>query len=289
MSRLPYRIIATALASALGLAACVTPSPQTTAAAVRLDPATGVPEVRAGVLAGYLADDQLPDSLALLPPPPAPGSPAHALDDAVAAGAWSLRDTPRWQQAIHDADLNFPQAATLYTCALGAEINPADTPHVYVLLRRLRSDASNATRAAKNHYQRPRPFVANAQDLCTPEARDGLAGNGSYPSGHTAIGWAWALVLAELAPQHSDAILARGRSYAESRMVCNVHWNSDLIGGRHMASAVVARLHAEPAFQRDLAAARGEIAAQQAQARALPAHCASEAAALAITLPVPAL
>ena len=277
------------LASAvLALAACSstpTGSPQATTG---IDPATGVPEVRAGVLAGYLAADQVPDSLALLPPPPAAGSAAFAHDQAVAAGAWSLHGSPRGQQAITDADLNFPQAAGLYTCALGVAINAQDTPHAYLLLRRLRSDASNATRAAKNHYQRPRPFVTNQQDLCTPEGRDGLASNGSYPSGHTAIGWAWALVLAELAPERGDALLTRGRQYAESRMVCNVHWNSDLVAGRHMASAVVARLHAEPAFQHDLAAARQELAAQYAKGEPLPAQCASEAAALSIALPVSA-
>ena len=282
-------LTATSVLLALGLAACTSGPTTAPLANTAIDPATGVPEVRAGVLAGYLADDQLPDSLALLPPPPAPGSAGFAHDQAVAQAAYALRDTPRWQQAIIDADLDFPQAAGIYTCALGTQISVEQTPHTYLLLRRLRSDASNATRAAKNHYQRPRPFVTNQQGLCTPEGHDGLASNGSYPSGHTAIGWAWALVLAELAPQHSDAILARGRSYAESRMVCNVHWNSDLIGGRHMASAVVARLHAEPAFLRDMAAARQELAAQYAKGEPLPKHCADEAAALATPWAVPAL
>jgi len=36
----------------------------------------GVREIRPGVLAGYLAKTALPDSLALLPPPPALGSAA---------------------------------------------------------------------------------------------------------------------------------------------------------------------------------------------------------------------
>lgn len=270
------------------LSACATGPAAQAASATAIDPALGVPEIRAGVLAGYLPKEQAPDSLALLPPPPAPGSAAFAHDEAASA-AYSLRGTPRWEQAIVDADLQFPQAANLFTCALGAQISEEKTPHAYVMLRRLRSDASQATGAAKDHYNRPRPFVAHDQDICTPAGRDGLAGNGSYPSGHTAIGWAWALVLAELAPQHSDALLARGRNYAESRMVCNVHWNSDLVAGRHMASAVVARVHADPAFQRDFAAARSELAAQYAKGEPLPAHCAGEAAALAIPLPVHAL
>ena len=276
------------LCTALGLAACASqPSADTSAASTsRIDPATGVPEIRAGVLAGYLADDAVPDSLALLPPPPAPGSAAFAHDEAAAKAAFSLRGTSRWEQAIIDADLQFPQAASIYTCALGVEINQEETPHAYVLLRRLRSDASAATGKAKDHYQRTRPFVAHGEDICTPASKEGLAGNGSYPSGHTSIGWAWALVLAELAPERADTLLARGRNYGESRMVCNVHWNSDLVSGRHMASAVVARVHAEPAFQRDFAAAKAEIAAQRAKGKPLPERCAAEAAALATPLDV---
>jgi acid phosphatase (class A) len=46
----------------------------------------------------------------------------------------------------------------------------------------------------------------------------------SYPSGHTAIGLAWALILCELFPENANLILDRGRAFGESRVVCNVHW-----------------------------------------------------------------
>jgi hypothetical protein len=42
-----------------------------------------VPEIRPGVLAGYLSPEALPNSLALLPPPPATGSAALALDEEI--------------------------------------------------------------------------------------------------------------------------------------------------------------------------------------------------------------
>ncbi|MGB6379171.1 MAG: acid phosphatase, partial [Syntrophobacteria bacterium] len=42
-----------------------------------------VPEIRPGILAGYLQPEALPNSLALLPPPPAAGSAALALDEDV--------------------------------------------------------------------------------------------------------------------------------------------------------------------------------------------------------------
>lgn len=42
---------------------------------------------------------------------------------------------------------------------------------------------------------------------CNPEQQEELSTNGSYPSGHTAIGWATALVLAEVNPDRQNEIL----------------------------------------------------------------------------------
>ncbi|WP_269789642.1 phosphatase PAP2 family protein [Stenotrophomonas sp. Iso1] len=246
-----------------------------------------VPEIRPGVARGYLETAQLPDSVALLPPPPAAGSAAFVLDEQVNL-ARNLRDTPRWQQATSDANLQFPEAASIFACAIGTRIDEATTPRLYGLLRRTRTDAAVVSDAAKERYNRGRPFVANGQSTCTPDKEAGLAENGSYPSGHTSIGWAWALILAELAPDRSDAILARGRSYGESRLVCNVHWHSDVLAGRFMGSAVVARLHADAAFRSDMEAARTELAKVLATSPQPPDNCADIASALAQPLPVTA-
>ena len=56
-----------------------------------------VPEIRPGVLAGYLSPTALPDSLSLLPAPPAAGSVALALDEEVHRTSLAVRGTPRWQ------------------------------------------------------------------------------------------------------------------------------------------------------------------------------------------------
>lgn len=213
---------------------------------------------------GYLDKADAPDSLRLVPPPPAAGSPGMALDEAVAKQALALRGTPRFTQATEDADLSFPAGARQFACALGVPVDAQRTPHLYALLERSRIDASAATKAAKNHYQRARPFMVNGEPTCTPEDEDGLRDNGSYPSGHSAIGWAWALILTEVAPERTDDLLDRGRNYAESRLVCNVHWQSDILEGRHMGAAAVARLHDNAAFRADLDAARSEVAAARA-------------------------
>ena len=229
---------------------------------------------------GYLAAHAVPDSLSLVPPPPTPGSPGYALDEAVSQQALALHNSVRFAQATRDADLSFPAGADHFACAVGVPIDRQHTPRLYTLLERSRIDASAATKTAKNHYRRPRPFMVNGQPTCTPQDESGLRKNGSYPSGHTAIGWTWALILSEIDPDHADAIQARGRNYGESRLVCNVHWQSDILEGRFMGAATVARLHDDARFERDLAAARKEIAAAREQGLKPALDCAAEAAAL---------
>jgi acid phosphatase (class A) len=109
MSRLRARISLFGLALAFsGLAA----------AGSRADETAPVPEIRPGFLKGYLSKEALPDSAALLPPPPAVGSAAQALDLDIARASLALRETPRWQLAVMDANLNFPDAAGDFSCAL---------------------------------------------------------------------------------------------------------------------------------------------------------------------------
>ncbi len=117
--------------------------------------------------------------------------------------------------------------------------------------------------------------------ICTPNEEQVLRNDGSYPSGHSAIGWGWALVLTQVAPDRANEVLARGRAFANSRVICNVHWLSDTEEGRTMASAVVAKLQSDATFQTDLAAAKAEVAAARAKGLKPDGDCAAEAAQLA--------
>jgi acid phosphatase (class A) len=120
-----------------------------------------VPEVLPGVLQGYLPLEATPNSLALIPPPPLDGSAALALDRDVNLHSLTLRGTARWDLAVEDAKLMFPEAAGTFSCAINAPITEQQTPQLYRLLRRSLADAGFSTYAAKNHYQRARPFVVN--------------------------------------------------------------------------------------------------------------------------------
>ncbi|NQT69944.1 MAG: phosphatase PAP2 family protein [Desulfobacteraceae bacterium] len=239
-----------------------------------------VPEIHPGILAGYLKPEMLPNSLALIPPPPAEGSAALALDEEVSRNNLALRGSLRWNLAAKDAELMFPEAAGTFSCALGVPITEQETPHLYMLLRRTLADAGLSTYTAKNKYQRKRPFMKNNEPTCTPDEEAHLRKDGSYPSGHTAIGWAWALILSEIAPDRADAVLARGRAFGESRNVCNVHWHSDVVEGRFMAAAAVARVHADPAFRAELKAAKAEYASVRTKGLKPTRDCQAEADAL---------
>jgi acid phosphatase (class A) len=229
---------------------------------------------------GYLPPGATPDSLLLNPAPPAAGSAAEARDVAAAAAAVALRGTPRWNLAIRDAILSPTSAAETFSCAAGFKIDPATTPKLNALLLRTARDLGRSTSATKAKYMRPRPFVVNGQPLCTPHDAAVLRSDGSYPSGHSALGYGWGLILAEAIPGRTAQLVARGRAFGDSRRICNVHWLSDVEEGRVVAAAVVARLNAEPAFQADLAAARAEAAA--IKDREPGRDCAAETGLLAL-------
>ncbi len=208
---------------------------------------------------GYLAQGEAPTSEAYLAPPPALGSPAGTADLAIYRATRALQGSPRWVRAQSDADGETPAAVDkAFACAVGARIDVQTQPILVRMLMRASSDGDYASRTAKALYQRPRPFLAEDGPICI--ARESwLVGQGSYPSGHAATGWIWALILSELAPQRAEAIMTRGRAYGESRVVCGVHYPSDIEAGRSVAAVTLSRLRSDPTFAVDMETARSEL------------------------------
>src|SRR5262245_21164137 len=97
-SQCAARVVAVASIVLVAGCASTTPAGEATAAAAP-EP---VPEIRPGILAGYLGKD-LPDSLLLLPAPPAAESAAFMHDQAVSRASQMLRNTPRGALASADA------------------------------------------------------------------------------------------------------------------------------------------------------------------------------------------
>jgi len=67
-------------------------------------------ELHPGILEGYLSEEELPNSLLLVSPPPREGSAAFTLDQEMATMYVAIDDEERKIQATKDANLHFPEA-----------------------------------------------------------------------------------------------------------------------------------------------------------------------------------
>lgn len=208
----------------------------------------------------FLEITEVPNSLELLPPPPVPGSILFLNDKAQYEWGKMQRDTPRGDQAVCDARVGGNGVPMAFSDAFGIEISKEKTPEIHKLVINMREDAGDlATRHAKEHYMRVRPFSFFNEPTCNPEQQQELSTNGSYPSGHTSIGWATALILAEINPDRQNEILQRGYQMGQSRVICGYHFQSDVDAARLVASGVVARLHANENFMKQLDKAKKEF------------------------------
>lgn len=208
----------------------------------------------------FLNYSETPNSLKLLPAPPADTSARFAYDKEQYEWGKSLRNTERGQMAISDASLGADWLNEVFGEAFGHTITPQTAPEICKLIENMRQDAGDlATREAKNHYMRTRPFVYWNEPTATPDHEGFLRTNGSYPSGHTAIGWATALVLSEINPERATEILNRGYEFGQSRVIVGAHYQSDVDMGRVVAAGVVAALHSNKGFEKQLKKAKKEF------------------------------
>lgn len=209
----------------------------------------------------FLNIEDVANSMELLPAYPDSLSDAFQYDIARYQWGKSMRDTERGAQAVLDAKVDSEGIARAFSEAFGITISAETTPEIFRLLSQMKEDAGDlATRHAKAGYGRLRPYAQFNEDTCVPEDQNRLSKNHSYPSGHTSIGWATALVLAEINPARQTEILKRGLELGESRVICGFHYQSDVEAGRIVAAGVVARLHADHGFQAQLQRAKEEFA-----------------------------
>ncbi len=210
---------------------------------------------------GYLTAEATPDALTLVGGPPAEDSPLAAAERAHFLATRAEEGSQRWKQAAADAELFGDAAHISFACAVGKSITVRDTPTLSRMLDRMVMDAARSVAVLKTTFMRPRPMIGHDDAPLCVAREDWMKTNSSYASSNAAAGWAWALVLAELEPAKATPVLLRGREYGENRVICGLHYPSDISAGQTMAAATVARLHADPVFLADLETARAELAA----------------------------
>lgn len=223
----------------------------------------------------------LPDERLSLATPPQRKSAMQEADDRIFRQTRALEGSPRWTLATLDADLRPGPFLRGFSCASGFRIDASEAPHLVQLLTLMGKAESVRTSEEKHFWSRPRPFTGNESPICVP--RDAhLAQSPAYPSGHTIAGYSTALVLSALLPERKAELLQRGRVIGESRIVCGVHWASDVAAGYQAAGAFAVATLQNPAIRALMPAARAELLAMQKKGdKPDAARCAAEADAAA--------
>lgn len=191
------------------------------------------------------------DVLSVIPAPPKEGSAGAKAELAEVHRMMAEASEERKAQAKSD-DAN--QNLSIYTEVLGVDLNAI--PSVRALFDDVRNDRKIAIDRAKTHFKRKRPSEVDPNIKPCGEIRDMLS---SYPSGHASWAYVSGNVLVAMIPQYANEILGRASSFAESRLICGMHFRGDIMAGQYAGTAIADRLLENPEFRASVDAATDDL------------------------------
>ena len=191
--------------------------------------------------------------LEILATPAAPGSKTSDAELAELHRIEAARTAEDVARARADEE---NQTIFLFKTVFGDEFTKENLPSVAALGARLKAEESANTGPAKEAFHRVRPYNVDKtlHPACRTKSKDD-----SYPSGHSTVGYLMGLALIDLVPERRDDILARADDYGHNRLVCGVHFSSDVAAARLVAYTVHAIMALDPDYQQAAAAARAEL------------------------------
>jgi acid phosphatase (class A) len=200
----------------------------------------------------YFTDPAILNVTRVLAPPPSTDSVTTQTELAVIHGLEQSRT--QQQVAAARAD-DLEQDIFIFRDLVGQDFTALQLPLTAALSRHIHSDESIVTKPLKTIYARARPFQYDStlKPVCTLTDE-----RSSYPSGHTVSGYLMALTLVQMLPEKQAQIMKRAEDYAHNRIVCGVHYPSDIEAGRDVAYLMFGYMLANPRFQEELSAAREE-------------------------------
>ena len=195
------------------------------------------------------------DFVAIFPAPPAQDSPATRAELAELLELQKNRSATDVAAARADRKTRIQRFYGALGFPEGAE------PHLPLLLElaeRVEDDTRPYVRAAKDKFRRLRPYeIEPRMEPCIDHVRGDL----SYPSGHANYGYVMAYLLLDMVPEREAQLLARADEFARQRMVCGVHFRSDIEAGRQGARWLAFEFSANPEYRQDANAAMAELRA----------------------------
>jgi acid phosphatase (class A) len=203
-----------------------------------------------------LTADQI-DPARLLPPPDADGSELQKADLARVQEVYRNRSPERRAQAEWD---DTHESIELFNTVLGPQFDLAKLPLTARLMGEVDNDQSVATNIVKRYFLRKRPWAIDPS-LVACDYKPNAAPLTSYPSGHATLSYSTGFILAALMPNKAQAILARAKDYAWSRVVCGAHYESDIEASHVLGTEFAMMMLENPAFHAQFETARQELRA----------------------------
>ena len=155
----------------------------------------------------YFTAKEMPDMLKWCPAPPDTVGAAFTYDIMQYMWGKQMRqDKERAAIAIRDAVYGLDCIIREFSEPFGMKISKEETPEIYKVLRDGTATCDSICRLPKRYYMRRRPFMRMHEPTLYPKDEPALRKNGSYPSGHTILGWSSALLLSEINPDRADTI-----------------------------------------------------------------------------------
>jgi len=193
------------------------------------------------------------DPARLLPPPPGDNSSAARFELAELKEIEGVRSAAQLSRAKSD---DKTENASIFAEIVGPGFDLKALPATARMFADIRREEQAAAVAAKNFFKRNRPWIIDpSMASCSKDDSP----QSSYPSGHATMGYSMGVVLASLAPEKAQAILARASEYAENRLVCGMHFRRDIEAGQTLGTAVAVELMQSPGFRSDYDAAATEL------------------------------
>ena len=211
----------------------------------------------------YFTKAELPNMANILPAPPKFESPRFVADQTQYLWGKLMRlDEARCAQAQRDAVYSMQTIIDEFGDIFGLEITKEETPEIYSILQDVCASCDSIYSDAKAYFDRKRPYAYYNEGTIVPEKEEKHRNEGSYPSGHTVLGWTSALLLADInqSPQAMEGLLARGYEFGQSRVIAGYHWQSDVDAGRMAGSVLYQLIRNHERFIGQLANARAEFA-----------------------------
>ena len=211
----------------------------------------------------YFTKAELPNMANILPAPPKFESPRFVADQTQYLWGKLMRlDEARCAQAQRDAVYSMQTIIDEFGEIFGLEITKEETPEIYSILQDVCASCDSIYSDAKAYFDRKRPYAYYNEGTIVPEKEEKHRNEGSYPSGHTVLGWTSALLLADInqSPQAMEGLLARGYEFGQSRVIAGYHWQSDVDAGRMAGSVLYQLIRNHERFIGQLAKARAEFA-----------------------------